>query len=267
MIMADPKVPLVERIYYVSDGAGSQYKNFKNFANLMHHKEDFDIESQWIFAATAHGKGMCDGMSAVVKCTTKRESLKPDVVIMDSMQMFNFLIRKFEGSDTIQFHHVSSAEVQAEIPRLNERYAKCAKLSGIRKHHIFEPRENNILRMTRAAGTTLFTDVDFIRGEQLPFDLDTMQLGSFYAFVEGSSYYVGMMVGNDDEEGDVEIQTFQINRRTGICSWPDPLVFLNIPFRDILLKLRDPEVVDGAYGVGKEQLKQIREAFKIYKKN
>lgn len=50
----DPMLPLIERIYYISDGAGSQYKNFKNFANLMFHKQDFDVDAEWIFTATAH---------------------------------------------------------------------------------------------------------------------------------------------------------------------------------------------------------------------
>ena len=43
-------------MYYFSDGAASQYKNKKNLINLTHHFEDFDIEAEWHFFATSHGK-------------------------------------------------------------------------------------------------------------------------------------------------------------------------------------------------------------------
>ena len=43
------------KIIYFSDGAGSQYKNRKNFVNLCHHREDFGICAEWHFSATSHG--------------------------------------------------------------------------------------------------------------------------------------------------------------------------------------------------------------------
>ena len=51
------------RMIYFSDGASSQYKNCKNFANLCHHASDFNgILAEWHFFATSHGKGPCDGV-------------------------------------------------------------------------------------------------------------------------------------------------------------------------------------------------------------
>lgn len=38
-------------IYYVSDNAGSQFKNFKNFAHLTEHHEKFGMTAEWIFTA------------------------------------------------------------------------------------------------------------------------------------------------------------------------------------------------------------------------
>lgn len=42
-------MPLVEHVHYFSDGAASQYKNRKNFANLCYHKEDFSLDATWHF--------------------------------------------------------------------------------------------------------------------------------------------------------------------------------------------------------------------------
>ena len=47
----------MEKIIYFSDGCLAQYKNKKNFANLVNHKDDFQIPAEWHFFATAHGKG------------------------------------------------------------------------------------------------------------------------------------------------------------------------------------------------------------------
>ena len=40
---------------YVSDGAPSQYKNFKNIANLNYHHLDYELTAEWYFFATVHG--------------------------------------------------------------------------------------------------------------------------------------------------------------------------------------------------------------------
>ena len=41
--------PDVKKMYYFSDGAASQYKNFTNFCNLVFHEEDFGISEEWHF--------------------------------------------------------------------------------------------------------------------------------------------------------------------------------------------------------------------------
>jgi hypothetical protein len=38
--------PRIQMIVYFSDGAASQYKNYKNMCNLCHHQQDFNIEAE-----------------------------------------------------------------------------------------------------------------------------------------------------------------------------------------------------------------------------
>ncbi|XP_044594854.1 uncharacterized protein LOC123272219 [Cotesia glomerata] len=64
------------KIYYFSDGAPQQFKNFKNFVNLYYHEDDFDIPAEWHFFATAHGKGPCDGIGGILKRLAARASLQ-----------------------------------------------------------------------------------------------------------------------------------------------------------------------------------------------
>ena len=39
----------LEHVIYFSDGAASQYKNFKNLSNLCHHHQDFGLSAEWNF--------------------------------------------------------------------------------------------------------------------------------------------------------------------------------------------------------------------------
>lgn len=47
----------MDKIIYFSDGCAAQYKNRKNFINLVHHEQDFGMPADWHFFATSHGKG------------------------------------------------------------------------------------------------------------------------------------------------------------------------------------------------------------------
>ena len=53
-------------IYYYSDGAPSQHKNYKGLVNLCHHRLDHGIDAVWNFFATSHGRSACDGIGGLV---------------------------------------------------------------------------------------------------------------------------------------------------------------------------------------------------------
>ena len=61
------KLPNIRNIEYFTDGCAGQYKNCKNFLNLAHHAEDFNLHAKWNFFAISHGKEPCDRIGATVK--------------------------------------------------------------------------------------------------------------------------------------------------------------------------------------------------------
>ena len=67
--------PSLKHCIYFSDGAPSQYKNFKNIANLNCHLMDHGLSAEWHFFATSHGKSPCDGIGGTVKRLVARASL------------------------------------------------------------------------------------------------------------------------------------------------------------------------------------------------
>ncbi|XP_050340402.1 uncharacterized protein LOC126766718 [Bactrocera neohumeralis] len=70
----------IKKVIYFSDGAGSQYKNKFNLSNLLQHKTDFNVEAEWNFFATSHGKGACDGIGGTVKRHAFRASLQKTLI-------------------------------------------------------------------------------------------------------------------------------------------------------------------------------------------
>ena len=58
----------MDKTFYFSGGCAEQYKNPKNFIILCHHQQDFDMNAEWIFFVSSHGKSPCDGVGGFVKC-------------------------------------------------------------------------------------------------------------------------------------------------------------------------------------------------------
>ena len=50
------RYPFLKSVGYFSDGSLAQYKNYKNFTNLLMHKNDFGMKAESHFFATPHGK-------------------------------------------------------------------------------------------------------------------------------------------------------------------------------------------------------------------
>lgn len=133
--------PNITKIYYVSDGAGSQFKNFKNYANLMYHHKDFTgISAEFHHTATGHGKSRCDGFGGAVKNSVRRASLKKDTFILTPKQMYDYCNSNLSKA-TMEFLYISKEEVANGIQsfKLEERYSKARTISGTRKYHSFIP--------------------------------------------------------------------------------------------------------------------------------
>lgn len=124
---------------YFFPGSAAQYKNFKNLLNVVHHYDDFGIDVEWHFMATAHGKSTCDAMTAIVKCRTRRENLKEGKVIQNVDQMFQFCKSKWENNPTFEILLVKREEVRKMVPFLGRRYLQVSRLRGIQQIHAFIP--------------------------------------------------------------------------------------------------------------------------------
>ena len=69
-------LPIVDKIFHFFEDCAEQYKNRKNFTNLCHHQQDFNLDAELIVFATSHGKSPCNGVGGFVKHYVAKRSLQ-----------------------------------------------------------------------------------------------------------------------------------------------------------------------------------------------
>lgn len=138
----------VKKIFYVTDGAKQHFKNRFNMCNLMYHERDFNIQAEWHFHATAHGKGPCDGLGAIFKREATRYSLQvdPNKAILNSESLYRWAEAKF---DNIKIFHYSKKNHDKIQTLLNKNHPKVSAVPGIQKNHAFIPIPGNKLMIKR----------------------------------------------------------------------------------------------------------------------
>lgn len=135
--------PKVKKIIYASDGAKQHFKNRYQMSNLKQHKEDFGIDAEWHFFATAHGKGSCDGVGAIVKREAARASLQAsdNEAILDVQTLFSWAEKRFD----IKFFLYTTNDHEKTRKYLSKRFANCPRVERIQSGHAFIPNSDKTL--------------------------------------------------------------------------------------------------------------------------
>lgn len=132
----------VNKMYFMSDGAASQYKNRKNFSSICKFKSKYGIEAEWHFFATSHGKGPCDAIGGTLKRMATRASLakEREHPIKNAKELFDWANhRKEEELTKLFFDFATTDEYESMASELNEQYNNAKTIQGTQKFHSFIP--------------------------------------------------------------------------------------------------------------------------------
>jgi hypothetical protein len=208
-------VPQVDVIKYFTDGAASQYKNYKNFANLLHHGEDFGMRAEWNFFATSHGKGPCDGIGGTIKRLAYRNSLQGGN-IQTPLALFQWASENIEN---IKMFFVNSESIVANQKRLEARYCEGRTLPGTQSFHKFVPKsmfemnaydisENPNFKTFNNFPSPVFDSPVFDN----VFDYFTLAVGMYVAclYVEDGLWYLSEIIAKNDELLECQMQFFSL---------------------------------------------------------
>ena len=78
---------MLKKMIYFSDGFGGQYENYKNFMNLMKHRDDFARNVEWKF---------CRGYSKEA-CSTCKLTTSKKKQILTPRQLYEFASEEIPG--------------------------------------------------------------------------------------------------------------------------------------------------------------------------
>jgi len=187
-------LPDICKIIYFSDCAASQYKNYKNLTNLYHHRADFQLDAEWHFFATSHGKSPRDGIGSTVNRLTARASLQATVdhQITTPHDMFLWAEKNIDG---IKFFYVTGDNVRDNEKQfdLDNRYLKVKTVAGTRSHHSFTPVSDG-LQMRQLSADVIFSVVQFDDRTSLGRAYENYQPGRYVACVYDEQWYIGNIV-------------------------------------------------------------------------
>lgn len=133
---------IVNKIYFMSDGAASQYKNRKNFSSLCQFKNKYNIDVEWHFYATSHGKGPCDAIGGTLKRMATRASLakEHEHPIKNAKELYDWAQLRTEKQLTkIDFCYSTCEEYDLFAKEINNLYLRARTIHGTQKNHSFVP--------------------------------------------------------------------------------------------------------------------------------
>ena len=155
------KHPHLQNIKYFSDGAISQYKNYKSLVNLMFHEHDHQLKAEYHFFATSHGQSPCYGISGTIKreaalaslqATVKGHILTPGDLYSWAEENIKSIVVLYTATNEIVQHEQSYS--------LNARYKGVKTVPGTRGYHCFIP-DGERLKMKRCSNDSMFDEHNF----------------------------------------------------------------------------------------------------------
>lgn len=143
-------LPNVNHIEYFSEGSAAQYKNYKNFVNLCHHENDFNLTAERNFFATSHGKGPCDGIGGVIKRLATRYSKQlvqsGKDRLLTAKQLYEYANENIKG---VEVYWVRTEDIEEVKKYLCTRFENANKIPGCRGQHYFLPDTNHSISVHR----------------------------------------------------------------------------------------------------------------------
>ena len=153
------KHPHLQNIKYFSDGAISQYMNYKSLVDLMFYEYDHQLKAEYHFFATSHGKSPCDGISGTIKreaalaslqATVKGHILTPGDLYSWAKENIKSIVVLYTATNEIVQHKQSYS--------LNACYKGVKTVPGTRGYHCFIP-DGERLKMKRCSNDSIGNDV------------------------------------------------------------------------------------------------------------
>ncbi|KAE8741802.1 hypothetical protein FOCC_FOCC012663 [Frankliniella occidentalis] len=197
----------IKKIFYFSDGCSGQYKNKKMAANVYYHQKDFNIQAEWHFFATSHGKSACDGIGGTVKRLAEyhsKQHTEAGSQITTPQRLFEWANKNIKGITTIW---VSKEDVALVEKKLEIRFKTALAIDGIKSSHCIIPsNEKNIVTIKRYSKATACEKRRVSNAEELEIKLDDVRGFVVYYNKDEPEWHLGYVSGTCEENDEIYSQ-------------------------------------------------------------
>ena len=113
----------MDKIFYFFDNCAEHYKNCKNFINLSHYQQDFNMDAECIFFVTSHSKSPCHVVGGFFKSYIVKGILQRLLhdQILSYQSMLDVCVREIRS---ITFFGVSQEEMVNVHANLKDCFTK-----------------------------------------------------------------------------------------------------------------------------------------------
>ena len=190
----------MDKIFYVFDGCAEQCKNWKNFFNLCHHQQDFNMYAEWIFFATSRDKSPCNGLEGFVKHYVAKRSLQRPLhdQILSYQSMFVLRVKEIPS---ITFFNVTQEEMVNVHADQDDRFAKSKTVPGTRSSHYVVPISCNNIAQTLTSENREFLQFDFDKSLTAEIDIKNIKCVSYASCICDVFWWVGIVIEVNVHEG------------------------------------------------------------------
>lgn len=140
------KFPQLESITIFTDGCTGQFKSKYMMSNLCHFQQDFNLQCEWNFFATSHGKGAVDGIGATVKRTVWQKVRNREAVVASAKDFYECAKKSLQGVTVL---YVPKAEVEEHKEMLKTRAKLARNIPAIKSQHHFQFLDTKNLLIAR----------------------------------------------------------------------------------------------------------------------
>ena len=222
--------PERKNLEYYSDGCTSEYKNCTNFLHLCKYKKLYDVNVQWVFFATSHGKSPCDALGGTLKREAAKESLaRPyNNQILTVNDLHAFCQLRIPSIQSVVF-----TKEDINIQRQKLSMAENANtIPGTRGYHHFVPISDTIMGCK-----TISLDDNYDKKFDLLKKISYDWTNNIYvSFIIKDSWHIGFINNINELEFDAEITVLDHVKKNNY-KWPDLNTKVFIPLDKILCEV------------------------------
>ena len=212
--------------------------------------EDFNVEAEWHFFATAHGKGPCDGIGGTVKRLATKGSLQRPFT--DQIQTPIQLYEWAKGAiKSVHFQFISTTKYEAEDLLLRKRLDSALTIVGTHSFHAYYPIPNETNKlMVKVYSHSPTSEIVRVSTQR---DILAMKDISGYVICEYSSrWWLALVIETYDDQEEVKVSFLHPAGPSPSFSFPHRVDELLVSRMQVLMKTSPTTSTGRVYKIAAE---------------